>query len=352
MAGNESHSSREASSWPPLAHLYALATLDPMIEVAQALGHDFARRPWRYKTVPGQITPILESFRTRIGADPDWPSSAQRKEMFVVLCDSEFSGATIALRTAAVAFANSAHSASPTRGAFEDAAETARAYFLTLDGEALNIASSRLGGLFANAVALLRVPDLTRAFGLAPAPSANWPVAKTVDGDAAQLLEAISEALGISRSQPFITAHRFMVLQRVAFQGGQTVAKLLAGDAANSFNDALDAAYRWEMSLQELLFGVDIARAWADPTYRDSLSETEKSALPPHPSGDVTMEGIPLGHRMASRSDLGFSTMTLLAICCSTGDLPCTLGDTSSCTKSAICEPPPPPPKTLGICPG
>jgi mersacidin/lichenicidin family type 2 lantibiotic len=106
------------------------------------------------------------------------------------------------------------------------------------------------------------------------------------------------------------------------------------------------------MSLQELLFSVDIPRAWADPTYRDSLSEPEKSALPPHPSGDVTLEGTPLGHRMARRSGLFFSTWTLLAVCCSTGNLPCTSGDTSGCTKSVICDPPPPPPKTQGVCPG
>jgi mersacidin/lichenicidin family type 2 lantibiotic len=167
-----------------------------------------------------------------------------------------------------------------------------------------------------------------------------------VDGDAAQLVDAISDALGMSRNLPLMTMHRFMVLQRVAFQGGQTVARLLARDKPGGFDEVLDAAYRWEMSLQELLPAVDIARGWADPTYRDSLSEPEKSALPPHPSGDVTLEGTPLEHKMASRSDLGFSTLTLRAICCSTGDLPCTLGDTSGCTQSVICFDPPPPPKT------
>jgi len=42
----------------------------------------------------------------------------------------------------------------------------------------------------------------------------------------------------------------------------------------------------------------DIIRAWRDPEYRLSLSETELSFIPPHPAGvsetQVDSEGIPI----------------------------------------------------------
>jgi mersacidin/lichenicidin family type 2 lantibiotic len=35
---------------------------------------------------------------------------------------------------------------------------------------------------------------------------------------------------------------------------------------------------------------IDIVRAWKDETYRASLSDAERSALPAHPSGTVELD--------------------------------------------------------------
>ena len=40
---------------------------------------------------------------------------------------------------------------------------------------------------------------------------------------------------------------------------------------------------------------MDIIRAWKDEGYRNSLSEAERAALPPHPAGLITLTDEELG---------------------------------------------------------
>jgi mersacidin/lichenicidin family type 2 lantibiotic len=41
---------------------------------------------------------------------------------------------------------------------------------------------------------------------------------------------------------------------------------------------------------------IDVIRAWKDPAYRASLSETERAALPENPAGTMDLTDAELGH--------------------------------------------------------
>jgi mersacidin/lichenicidin family type 2 lantibiotic len=49
---------------------------------------------------------------------------------------------------------------------------------------------------------------------------------------------------------------------------------------------------------------MDIIRAWKDEGYRNSLSEAERAALPPHPAGLMTLTDEELGAVAGGRINL------------------------------------------------
>jgi mersacidin/lichenicidin family type 2 lantibiotic len=119
-------------------------------------------------------------------------------------------------------------------------------------------------------------------------------------------------------------------LQRIAYHGAGTIAGALNEtglDNPNDLQELIRNSYAWEKSLQALLSDVDMVRAWKDPQYRQELSPIEKATMDPHPSGEGGLKGTPLDLVTAERRGLGvggFSTWTIVAICCSTGALSCT----------------------------
>lgn len=68
-------SKQEASqpSLHPLAGLYQRSVLDPMVEVARTISHDFVKRPRHYRAVPENVASILEgSAPDRYSAKLGW----------------------------------------------------------------------------------------------------------------------------------------------------------------------------------------------------------------------------------------------------------------------------------------
>jgi mersacidin/lichenicidin family type 2 lantibiotic len=316
-----------AGLWPALARLYALSTLDPIIEIARGLARDVAAHPHRYREVPDEVGGILAAFQTRLGTDPEWPNAAQRDEVYASLLGVPFASACAAVRGAAITFAEHGSGNETLRSVFLDAAATSSAYFKTLDGQALTTGVRRTWAVFANAIRLFRTQGVVAAFGVNAAPD-GWPFDGAMDGDAAALIEVLAVALGLARSRPLISQHRFMLLQRTAFHGARTLTGLLDGDASvhqkSDFDSLMQAAYIWEKALQSLLFGLDVRRAWRNPAYRESLSRPEQSLLPPHPAGEVSIEGTELDPKLEiGLRRVGFSTLTVRSVCCCTGDLPC-----------------------------
>lgn len=93
------------SSQHPIAALYQRSVLDPIVEVARAISHDFVKRPRHYRAVPEHVAGILEGFRIRTGSNPEWLSAAQRANLFAPIFGAAFCSISIGLRSASLAFA-------------------------------------------------------------------------------------------------------------------------------------------------------------------------------------------------------------------------------------------------------
>ena len=58
-------------------------------------------------------------------------------------------------------------------------------------------------------------------------------------------------------------------------------------------------------------------RAWKDPTYRNSLSEAERAALPSNPAGSVELSDVELGKVGGGIGGWGFSLFCTHYVTCS-----------------------------------
>ena len=58
---------------------------------------------------------------------------------------------------------------------------------------------------------------------------------------------------------------------------------------------------------------VDVSRAWKDPAYRASLTESQRSALPENPAGTMELTDAELGHVEGGYHAGGFAAMTAVA---------------------------------------
>jgi mersacidin/lichenicidin family type 2 lantibiotic len=132
-------------------------------------------------------------------------------------------------------------------------------------------------------------------------------------------------------------------LQRAARHGAATI----TGVCAASFDDQDDdrfasvvhSAAEWAAALGEILSRLDVPRSWQDPAYRSRLYPLQRDMMPPHPSGEVDLEGtVRTAAARFSPSGLGFSTETVNGeICCCTGDLVCTGNTNGQCDISDDC---------------
>lgn len=319
-----------------LAALYQRSVLDPLIEIARGVSHDFVERPRHYRAVPEKVAELLEGFRIRSGSSPEWLSKAQRSRLFVSLFGGAFCGASVGLRSAAVAFVDRGTDQEPDLlGGFRDAAIAFRGALKFIEGRVVTVADSETAPVFRSAIEVLRSEVVAGAFGLPAAPGGNWPLdgalqADVTFSDGAHLVEEMQRALGLSYIRPALSQHRFVQLQRVAHYGSATIAGALDETAEWGAADQIRAlarnAYGWEKALQALLFEVDMVCAWKDPSYRQGLSPCEKAMIGPHPSGEVNLKDTQLDP-VAAQARMGIivggSTMTLGSICCCTGNLPC-----------------------------
>jgi mersacidin/lichenicidin family type 2 lantibiotic len=333
MSLDETSIESQQSSQHPIAALYQRSVLDPIVEVARTISHDFVKRPRHYRAVPENVAGILEGFRIRTGSNPEWLSATQRAHLFSPIFGAVFCSTSIGLRSASLAFAERGAEMEPDLlDGVRDAAVAFRGYLKAIEGRAVSSADSETGPVFRCAIEVLQNEAVAGAFGLPPAAGGNWPLdgalkADVASSDGAYLIEEIQRALDLFYIRPTMTQHRFTVLQRVAHYGAMTIGGVFdeaAGcDSADQVHALVRNAYGWEKALQALLADIDVVRAWKDPQYRQNLSPCEKGMMAPHPSGEVDLKGTQLDPAAARPRMIGFSTMTLRAICCSTGDLPC-----------------------------
>ena len=324
----------------PFGELYGRWAFNFLIEVAQGLGYDFVVRPQNYRNVPDNIADILNSFRFKIGFDPEWPDAFQRTLSFKVLGDVNL--ASSSLREAAVLIYEhqDQHRREQIFAGFRDASAGLRAQVAPVEGTALTMICDQTRPIFERALVLFQDPNIARAFGLPPAPVNNWPLGDNFSGQAAHLVAEMLRGLryvaclaGVytrsidanSRERllmPPVTLVvpqvKFINLQKAAYYGSLTISRLLATDSDEPAADLIEYAYKWTKALQRLI--PDVPRAWKDPIYRLRLTDLEWG-LVPHPSGDA-MPVLP--------GTVAAMTYTVKdEVCCSTGELKCDRDDTT-----------------------
>jgi mersacidin/lichenicidin family type 2 lantibiotic len=316
---------KSATASHPLADIYVERALDPVIELARAVAGDFVRRPQQYTGASVEETTLLTNFRLLPGKHPEWPDEAQRSYASAKLF-ARLSQPFAAVRLAAIRClpGASAPGTALARRLFTESAELLRATVQPLEGAALSAVAETHSAMLKRAVAAVSSERMAAAFGVTDMTASEGPRGM-YSPRFGYLCDSISQTLALGRPlrQPLVSS-----LQRAAQHGEATIVGVCASSFADSddnrFAEVVSSAIAWATALGELLGQVDVALAWTDPAYRSRLLPLERDIVPPHPAGEIDLEGtIKTAAARFSSGSLGLSTQTVSGeICCSTGDFP------------------------------
>ncbi len=255
------------TSKPVVADMYERWTLDCIIEVAQAITTNFVERPQQYRNVPENIANIIQDLWYRSATDPQFPDMTKRQMIFEPILGpsdskpgphtSQFHMDGAALRERSRAFTERQVETGEDnlRRAFLDTAVTLRSYLETLvENRVVTIGDKQTKNIFDNATQVLLDITIAGVFGRPPSSVANWPLVGSFDDNGARLIEEATAALGTS-SGP-ISQSKFIVFQRIAHFGAETIRGVLAANLSPTTSEDIDpliqVTYRWKTALDEL----------------------------------------------------------------------------------------------------
>ena len=243
--------------------LYAGWTLDCLVEIGFAVSMDFIARPQLY--LSDDIPTDIVDLRIAWGTDPRFPNNAQRQAMLLPIF-----GRSDGLSLDAAASAAPFHMA---RKKFVDAciafSERAvdtgiamlldrvrsalvplRAHLDGLDGQSFRLTGQQIQDLSTTVIGILRSADVAKVFGVTPA-DARWPF-DSVDPNGAKLVENIGLTLTLPPDCK-LSYTRFILLQRVAQEGGRTLSLALVTDPTSeqALLDLITQGYTWGTSLRD-----------------------------------------------------------------------------------------------------
>jgi mersacidin/lichenicidin family type 2 lantibiotic len=325
----------------PLAQIYFARALDPVIEIARAVSDDFVKRPQLYTRVPDDVAILLANFRSLIGKHPEWPNASQRSytsSKFVSRFCQGFAG----IRLSAILYIQRvSDSGRPlAQHSFIESAALLRASVQPLEGTVSFAVERTNSGILKRAMSVLSSSSVSTAFGVAEVPSGDWPSGGIFSPQLAYLCESVSQSLALKKP---IVQPTLSILQRAAHHGADTISGVLdpsfTDAASGRVPDVMQSASAWATALHELLLRIDMSRAWREPEYRGCLHCLEKDIMPPHPSGEINLEGtVKTESPRLSSAGLGLSTETVEhEVCCCTGDLGCAPNTNGDCGLSDDC---------------
>ena len=254
-----------------LDKLYGFRVLDCVVETAIAIASDYYARPNQHARVEDKVAGVLQNFKSRVGADPQWPDFAQRQAMFAALLgpadgESAFSSASQGVHVAATNYAEGgilhgtangkpiASAGEPAlRQAFVDALGSFEGVLSVVsDTAALKSAAGQIGAVFEAAVTVLQSPGVARAFGVDPAPHPDWPLTTTQSGKGAFLVERISKQLAGGNLRP-VRLQQFFLFQRVSAYGVEVIGQTLDGRRdPKDIDKLIQDAYSWASASSQL----------------------------------------------------------------------------------------------------
>ena len=335
MAAKKTENGASASTaLHPLGRLFQQWALDFVIEAVRAVAHDYGKNPDAYRELPDEVGAGLDEFRTKVGVNPEWPRIAERNATYEAQLGEWFWEGSAAFRLAVVTYVEKS----------SDATRAIAMQAVTGAVDAFRVQLEARGGqgrrsvpatpMFQAAVNLLRSPQLAQVFNEDPAPGDPWPFGGAVDAAGANLIGTIAKKL-FPPLGGRMSSYQFLLLQRVADHGARTLSRILDDSPLDA---VMEPAYAWSIAARELVPVSTVVTVWRRESQRQALSSIERSMIPPHPAGDVTMAGTELQPAMARMSSLGsfggfgigglagfglgFQTHTVgEETCCSTGDL-------------------------------
>ncbi|GIH94325.1 hypothetical protein Psi01_49550 [Planobispora siamensis] len=310
----------QGPAWNPIGSLYAYRALDPVIGLAAAIAGDFADRPIPYSQIPEQIADLLSDFSSRLGNDPDWPAVAERAALSGRVLDG-LAVEAAAVRKAAIVFTERGTGAAEPRlrRAAREAVTALQESCERVEGSPMRLADRRLDALFGRARDVLGDPAVAAVFGAAPIHTDGTSSLPPLLG---QEMTVLYNAVAATVTRPEFTRlrhqRRMAAFQRVARRGAETFALVMVAKDDESLDAAMESAYGWARALQDIIAGVDVARAWVDRRYLFALQLPERDVLPVNPGGEVELD-VPGLQVMAAEGLPHTVTLTIdMEICCST----------------------------------
>jgi hypothetical protein len=125
-----------------------------------------------------------------------------------------------------------------------------RAHLDGLNGQSLRLTAQQIQDLLDTVIGILRAADVAKVFGVSPA-DARWPF-DSVDPNGAKLIEDVGSTLSLPQDCR-LSYTKFILLQRVAQEGGRTLSQILVTDLASESAslDLITQGYTWGTSLRD-----------------------------------------------------------------------------------------------------
>jgi mersacidin/lichenicidin family type 2 lantibiotic len=294
----------------PVAELYALSTLDFVIEMATAVARDFFQRSHAYDNLPEDIGDKIIGFRSYLGSHPDWPNIHQRSSVYKILSKgNQLCSHAVSFRLAALMLSQQASATDQAlTPAFHDSVVAFRAYVEKHDGRALRLGVRQIRTLFRTSVELLSNPELARVFLVDDPPKKSWPFDANVDANGACLLENINDTI-ILKAKGKLNTSIIFAKQRIAHHGARAMVDIVSQDLGGAkLSNLIQISNCWAHALRDLV--PHVVKYWKSPDAMDELSEVERGQLPDNPAGRVDLQGL-----MVPTAS-GGQTATAGAVCC------------------------------------
>lgn len=296
----------------PVAELYALSTLDFVIEMATAVARDFFQRSHAYDNLPEDIADKIIGFRSYLGSHPDWPSIHQRSSVYKILSKGDqLCSHAVSFRLAALTLSRQPSATDQAfTPAFFNSVDAFRAYVVKHDGRALGVGVRQIRTLFQTSVEILTNPELARVFSVDVPPKKGWPFDANMDTNGACMLENINNTI-VLKARGKLNTGLIFAKQRIAHYGARAMVEIVSGSqdlGGAKLSSLIQISNSWAQALRDLV--PHVVKYWKKPDAMVELSEVERGQLPANPAGEVDLQGL-----MVPTAS-GGQTATAGAICC------------------------------------
>jgi hypothetical protein len=252
-----------------IARLYAIWTLDCLVEIGYAISVDCITRPQLY--LSDDIPDVIVDLRMSYGTVPHFPNTVQRQTMMLPVFGrsdgltpdastgtAPFHVARKKLVDACIAFSERAVDTGIAM--LEERVKSAlvplQSHFRALGngpqaGKSLRLTANQQMRPISNAVnSILLAPDVAQVFSVSP-PDANWPFA-SIDPNGAKLIENVGAKLPLMQEYK-LAYTKFILLQRVAQEGSRALRLVLTTNTTSEQEllALITQVYTWGTSLRD-----------------------------------------------------------------------------------------------------